>query len=599
MVHKIVQGMGGYLWLGLFLLISFMVIRSIYNVSISRFDWAKAYYRDRANYNHILFWNNLKWVLIGSSFQFMKTWVVFIGLTWFCRNLHALMIFRLLHAKVAEYLQRTPFGVILNRFSNDVNELDVNFANTLNGTATFLFNITIDFYSLIKVNSVFGTVPLVLAFFFGFWIRKVYLSGYRELIRLDFISRSPVIGLASCAIPGGPVIRCLGIQDYFSKKLTHRINENTKNNLMIRGMKRWLSVNMHSFNCLCLILPSYGFLLYKLYTTYDEADADYSAISFFIGRTLGFSYNLITFLLLVADVELNCISAERCFEFGEIIPETGYKHIDRDMQIFEKPKRDLELANQTASQFKKKNYITEGHIEFEHIVASYPTSTRPVINDVNITILPGQKVGIVGRTGAGKSSFIKLIWRALNPSMGAIRVDGININDTDLKEYRDQLTIILQKPNIFEGTIASNISQIPLPISRLNAIRNEMIDLGFPRDKLMESDLSFKVETSGSNLSQSEKQIICLMQSLQKKSKIVILDEATAYVDVEVEKKFQDKIAEGFAESTMFIIAHRISNVMKCDRILVFEKGVVIQDGSPNELLQDKNCAFYGICSKR
>ena len=158
--------------------------------------------------------------------------------------------------------------------------------------------------------------------------------------------------------------------------------------------------------------------------------------------------------------------------------------------------------------------------------------------------------------------------------------------------------VILQKPSLFEGTLLSNITPNRISLTQVRDIRTDLVDLEFDRKKLAEESLGFRVEPEGKNLSQSEKQTIGMMQSLQKKSKIVILDEATAYVDVKIQGKINNKLYESFKDSTMFVIAHRLENVINLDRILVFDQGRVVEDGSPSELLSISNGVFREIWLK-
>jgi ABC-type multidrug transport system fused ATPase/permease subunit len=599
--HKIITGMGGYLVFVLFCALAVAVLYGIFTFRMLSYKWTEDYYVNMNRSDNSIFWKSFGYVFLLTSCTFLKAWLVSLCLTFLMRKIHSKMLFRLLHARIGEYLQRTPVGVIINRFSNDINLMDLNFADILNTLTIFLFGVFLDVYSIYGATTKwYALLPAIFYLGLGLVMRDWYLKAYRECTRLDFVSRSPVIGLATSAIMGGPVIRCLGLQTYFRKKINKKINANTSNALFIQGLRPWFAVKMRLFNLFILLIPSYTMLVMELRQNYDDPSVNLNAISFFISRMIGFSINLINFLYLIGDFELNSISAERCFAFTDIKPEKGYVTLQQDSRIFEQPKKNVRLAEKTVQHkiYQRKEILKSGTVEFNDVTAKYATSTRPVINRVSVHIESGQKVGIVGRTGAGKSSLIKLLWRALTPRKGNIVIDGVDISKFDLKEFRDQITIILQKPNLFEGTIASNISRKAMNREQINKITDELIELGFPRHKLS-GGLSYEVETSGSNLSQSEKQIICLMQSLQKQSKIVILDEATAYVDVEMEKKFNEKIWEFFQESTMFIIAHRVANVMGCDRILVFDQGELIQDGSPSELLEDKDGIFFGIWSNR
>jgi ABC-type multidrug transport system fused ATPase/permease subunit len=284
-------------------------------------------------------------------------------------------------------------------------------------------------------------------------------------------------------------------------------------------------------------------------------------------------------------------------EILTIRPEIGYKQFEEEKRNFNKALRNKKKAlRNLKKEIRNRSYKVErGEIKFKGVYAKYPSSQKYALKDINLVIPAGQKVGVVGRTGAGKSSFIKLLWRGLKAKKGEITVDDVVIDAIGLKEYRTQLTVIAQTPSLFEGTIASNISQTPMKPKEIQKIKEKMLEIGFSRTKLEKKNLSFKVETEGANLSQSEKQIICLMQSIRKKKKIVILDEATAYVDKKIEKKFQKMMDERFEGSTVFLVAHRISNILDCDRILVFDSGRIVEDGSVEELLANKQGMFYSM----
>ena len=223
-------------------------------------------------------------------------------------------------------------------------------------------------------------------------------------------------------------------------------------------------------------------------------------------------------------------------------------------------------------------------------------SRKNAIDGLDLTIEAGQTVGIVGRTGAGKSSFTKLLWRALDPLTGSIEIDGADISTVDVKQLRTQLNIVLQKPSVFEGTLLSNLCNAQkLSKVEIQEMRAELIDLGFPKDKLEGRDLQYEVKEGGSNLSQSEKQILSLVKAFRNKSSVVILDEATAYVDPSLETVIQKRIKEAFKGKTVLTIAHKISNIMDSDRILVMDRGEIVQDGSPKGLVDQGEGIFYEL----
>ena len=512
------------------------------------------------------------------------------------------MFYSLIHSMPTGFLQRTSNGIILNRFSFDIDFLDTSFMdpiamflkNSMNLVVTCLF-----IYK--KMLSWMYIVPIVLYSLLVYRTRARYMAANREVTRMSLISKSPVIGTSVSSIAGGAVIRAIGCQAYLRKKIEILSHENSKNYLMRFGLGGWFSFQQGLWNTLFLVIPSSVLTLWIAYNSKVPGIDMVLLLSYLSQYSGNFSQVMEGYSLF----ELALVSLERLDQYEKLPIETGYKISQTEEKLFKdikKPKLSVgrKIVEKTIQSGSGPGLFTQGRVSFRDVNARYPTGSSDVLKGIDLEIQPGQTVGIVGRTEAGKSSLTKLLWRALDAYKGVIEIDGIDIYSIDSKELRKQLNVVLQKPSVFEGTLLSNISRHPLPADRLAVIRQEMIDLGFPKDKLQERDLSYEVKESGSNLSQSEKQIICLMQAIEKKdSKVVILDEATSYVDLTMEKKFQKKISEAFKKSTVFIVAHKVSNVMDADRILVLDKGRIIQDGSPKELTEDINGAFYQIWKRR
>ena len=600
------MGQGGYLIIALLILIKSISSIAGYQEGRKELQWGVEFFQKKTM-SWQAFNGYIKFAAINGVFFTCYTALMMTSLTWMVRSVHMGMMFGLLHSKIAEFIQRTPAGIILNRVSYDINTLDLDYSTSLNASVPFFISVFTDMYKfLVGIESYTAFIPVAVYIFLSVLMRNWYLYAMREITRLSAITKSPVIGIASSTIEGGVVIRTLKKQRYFSKKLEEKINENTKNGLMSLGIGSWFSVMMTVWDVLCLSTPLYALVIYYLYTNYDpEASENQKSkqvdLSNFILGAIGFASNFFITLSYTCDLELSLVSAERCNQFEKLESEVGYKTIEKDKAIFNNLDTRLEEAERVLElDFASRKQIFEnGRIEIEEVDARYPTSKKDVLHDINLNIEAGQKVGIVGRTGAGKSSFTKLLWRALNPKSGRIYFDSIDIKTLDLKTLRHQLNIILQKPTIFEGTIASNLSPFRMTDAKVSQLTRRLQDLGFPENKLADG-LEYKVEAGGSNLSQSEKQILSLVQALEKESKIVILDEATAYLDKSMEKKFQEQVFEKFAESTILVIAHRISNVLNCDRILVFDDGKIVEDGTVSELLAlGEGGVFYQIWSKR
>lgn len=543
---------------------------------------------------------NIIWTMVAVSFAFFRTGNFFLGGVSLGRKLHSKMTFKILHAKINDFLKRTPIGRILNRFSYDtVNadfQLSVGFDRfTLVGTVVFATAAII----VLGAENFLMLIPLVLFSVLSFYARRRLMNASRELYRLEAITKSPILSVSTACILGGPAVRSFNKEEYFEHRFERDLNENLKNSIMIQGTMGWFNSIIFQLSFFLILIPCYTIFLLDLRSNYDpDGEDEVNKQYLFLNNVIGFSGQFGVTLLVLSAIENSLISVERCRAYEKIPSEEGYLTLDEDAKNFEPPKKNaLDLLKEDIN--KEPSLIQNGNVELTNVTAKYPTANDPIINDLSLKINEGEKVGIVGRTGAGKSSFIKLFWRALEPMKGTVKIGGKLISSLDLKKYRREINIITQDSNLFEGTLLSNITHKKISNQKLAMITSELRRLGFSESKLEKKNLGFHVTVGGDNLSQSEKQIVCLLRALmQADSKIVIMDEATAYIDERIEREFQNIVWDAFEKSTVFIIAHRISNVMKCDRILVFDKGRLIENGNPQELLENKKSVFYELWSQ-
>lgn len=238
----------------------------------------------------------------------------------------------------------------------------------------------------------------------------------------------------------------------------------------------------------------------------------------------------------------------------------------------------------------------EGRIDFDHLILSYRKNTPPVLKDVSFTINPMEKIGIVGRTGSGKSTLLVGLLRIVEASGGAILIDGVDISKLGLKDLRTKVGIIPQEPVLFVGTIRSNLD--PFGQYEDNAIWRALdaVHLG-DKVKKMPLKLDSPVIEHGKNFSLGQRQLICIARSLVIGSKIIVLDEATASIDMVTDRLLQETIKESFADCTVLTIAHRLNTIIESDKVLVMDGGVVAEFGEPHKLLQDPNGIFAELVS--
>ena len=251
---------------------------------------------------------------------------------------------------------------------------------------------------------------------------------------------------------------------------------------------------------------------------------------------------------------------------------------------------NLDNLNNDGTLFK------EGKIEFIGVSCQYPNSNKEVIRNLNFVIQPGEKIGIIGQSGAGKSSLLKLLLRILEPKTGQIMIDGHNILEMDLKDLRKQMSIVSQDPSIFEGTLRDNIDPEYFFLSqeekqsieskdKADKINRILNDLGFKNKDYLLKGLEMEINGEIQSLSGGEQQIIILARELLNPKKIVIFDEATCNLDEEIEELYLNKMETVFKDSTIIVVAHRLNNVKNCDRVMVIEQGEIIKFDKPSTLI--------------
>lgn len=504
------------------------------------------------------------------------------------------MTFHVLHAQLNEYIKRVDLGQFLNRFSNDIDKVDLSLAVTFLELVYEWPLVILDIYIIVTgAESIYLLIPCTFYIFLGFHFRNKYMKAKREVFRLSAKTKSPIVGLAVSTFNGGSQIRALGCEEFMIEKCDDLIKKNSQNVFMTFSLDAWFYSVLTYTNYFFVLLPCYGMMVYTLYNSDPSKKKNSTKIAFFILQTSQFIFHFIESLRSTCDIESQLISIERCRNFELIEPEIGYKKLEEDKKIFEEPD-NLKKCYKTIEERQKMKLVKNGSIEFKEVYAKYPTSSNYVISGISLKISAKEKIGIVGRTGAGKSSFVKLLWRGMESIKGEILIDdNLNLKTPDLKEYRENITWISQASNLFEGSIKKNISpKRKLKLEEILKITDLLKELNFPEEKI-DPELSFKIESEGSNLSEGEKQILSLVRGVYDMNKIVILDEISAFVEKKIERKFNEVCEREFKDSTVFIIAHRLENVLTCDRIVVLGDGRIKEIGKVADLLDDPRSEFY------
>ena len=552
---------------GIKIIILYIVFLLIINALRGASDIWLGYWSEHQNKNI-----NIKYFIVyclfgilGGLFNYFNSILTSLASLHLSGIIHKEMINCLIRAPICTFHEKIPKGQIFNRLSKDINEVDNNIMRSL----TDLLSCLISLISAIFVCSIYQPFCLIflpILLISGFKLSNFYLKCSRQLTRMEAAIKSPMLNLINETIPGALTIRAYNFNEEYLNKYLEKSDENLKVNIIIYGTSQWFD--------LILDLMSFSFLFFLVCFTFLFKD-NFSAkiIGLLLTYSINLQNNLIRGIRQISKIENSMISFERCLNYTKIPSEKAK---------IKKEDKNLE------------NWPENGKIEFVNYSVKYRPDTEIVLSNLNFLIKPGNKIGIVGRTGSGKSTITLCLFRILEALNGKILIDDIDISNIGLDKLRKSLTIIPQDPALIEGTLKYNID--PLNIYSDDIIIDVMKKIGF--GYIIEKNkngLKQEISESGNNLSVGEKQLICITRAILRKSKIIIMDEATANIDYETEEIIQKSISELLKGSTVLTIAHRIKTIINYDMILCLNQGKIEDFDSPDNLIKKKSGIFYEL----
>ncbi|GAP89237.1 putative ABC transporter transmembrane region [Rosellinia necatrix] len=483
---------------------------------------------------------------------------------------------RILHERMAtaifrapmSFFDTTPAGRILNRFSSDVYRLDEVLARTFN---MLFVNFARSGFTLIVISvgaPAFVALILPLGAVY-YWVQRYYLRTSRELKRLDSVSRSPIYAHFQESLGGISTIRAYRQQGRFEQENEYRVDSNLRAYYPSISANRWLAVRLEFLGAV-IIFGAAGLFIVSV-TNYNGPSSG------MVGLAMSYALQITTSLNWIVrqtvEVETNIVSVERILEYARLPSEAP--------EII--PRRRPPVA-----------WPANGAVEFRNYSARYREGLDLVLKNINLDIKSHEKIGVVGRTGAGKSSLTLSLFRLIEADTGHISIDNLDTSAIGLLDLRRRLAIIPQDAALFEGTIRDNLD--PGHVHDDTELWS-VLDHARLKEHVtsMEGGLEAKINEGGSNLSAGQRQLISLARAMLTPSNILVLDEATAAVDVETDAMLQTTLrSDLFSHRTIITVAHRINTILDSDRVVVLDKGEVAEFDTPQALIK-KRGIFYSL----
>ncbi|KAG9315243.1 hypothetical protein JVU11DRAFT_4377 [Chiua virens] len=544
----------------------------------------------------LIYWEELKWdypegfymgiyaaLGVSQSLTMFCMGASFAMLTYYAsQELHERAITRVLHAPMS-FFETTPLGRIMNRFAKDIDTIDNSIGDSLRMMSATASNIL---GAIILISIILPWFLLVVFFVLAcyFYIAFFYRASARELKRLDAILRGSLYAHFSESLSGLSTISAYGESVRFKNENVELVDVENRAYWMTITNQRWLGIRLDFLGAIL----TFAVAILTIGTRFSISPGQTGVVlSYILMVQQSFGW----MVRQIAEVENNMNSVERIAHYANEVEQ--------------------EAPHQLKNSVVSPSWPVEGCIAMKDVFMKYRPELPPVLKGLSMTITPGEKIGIVGRTGAGKSSIMTALYRLVELSSGSIEIDGVDISKVGLEQLRKGLAIIPQDAFLFSGTLRSNLDPFGLhDDARLwdTLRRAHLMDTHEKQPSSPETttqgdtqvvgnrfDLDTLIDDEGSNLSVGQRSLVSLARALVHETKILILDEATASVDYETDGKIQDTIATEFKERTILCIAHRLRTIISYDRICVLDAGMIAEFDTPANLFDISGGIFRGI----
>ncbi|OTA77722.1 hypothetical protein M434DRAFT_382711 [Hypoxylon sp. CO27-5] len=477
-------------------------------------------------------------------------------------TMHERLVTAILHAPISWY-DNTPVGRIINRFGVDIQSMDSLLVDWLRMTLDNAIRLALRLASIASIMPIFA-LPAGVFCLIGFATGEVYARAQISIKRLRAVKISPIFSHFGDTVGGLAVVRARQPMDsVFQQLLADMLAVYMRVLEAQFNCNRWVSIR--SDFCAATVAVTAGCIAY-----YKSGSP--GLVGFSLTNAIGLSQTILTLVRNMNELEVELNSFQRVAEYAELEHEAD-------------PAEEASKASKIPAAWPE-----TGYIEFENVTAKYSDDGPDILRDVSFYAMPGQRVAIIGRTGSGKSTIIRSLLRSTHVVSGSITIDGIDISRIPLKRLRESISFVPQDSVIFSGDVRTNLdplgkldeTELQSVLTACNWIQARGIDGQAPSFEL---SIHTQVAGNGKNFSSGQRQILGLARAMCRRSKVVILDEATASVDHETDVRMQQLIRSEFAGSTIITIAHRLRTIIDYDQVIVMDDGKVLETGSPVELM--------------
>ncbi|EAR99949.2 ABC transporter family protein (macronuclear) [Tetrahymena thermophila SB210] len=510
------------------------------------------------------------------------------------RFLHKSIVFNLLRASFTKFYNLITTGRLMNRLSKDIYEVDTIIPYDFNQLINQVGMVVVSGASTIIICQFKIASIAIVYFFIALLISYFFLTAKRQIVRIEATSKSPILQYFSEILRGLTYLRSCVKEELIRDTFQQYVNVDLRNQIALNGIQYW-------FESIASFLSMFPILISSALGYFDNSISSQTAMLMAL-QVSNLSISMIKLSQTWLECETRLVNYERCLKLKQNIVLEDYSNengnIENSLQISIQNNDNSENENKISQVGNQNSQLShsfnqEQSIIFQNASFQYRADLPNCLSNLNLSFTGNQKIGVVGRTGAGKTSVTLALTKVIDLISGDVIINGKSIKDYSLQELRNIISVVSQEPYIYEGTLKLNLD--PYNQYTDKQINNVFQQCRFNSFSSFQKGLNTEISQLGDNLSEGEKQLISIARVILKKSKILIVDEPTSHIDANMEEFITNILYENFTNCLVITIAHKIKTIMSSDKILVLNHGKIQEYDSPQNLLKNKNSQFSEI----